>query len=398
MRPIKTLLMQTNHYNWQDLGVTVECSFFSPSSRQESVSCTEIHAMLHVDARDESFVAQMQRLALAEKRLKTLTDLTTAHTVFKRYFVSDATNQNAQLQQILHSEGLAEGALSVIQQSPLDGSKVALWIYLVTQAEVTSETNDTVVSHNGYQHHYHWGMVVPEGDSYAQTQALLERYEASLNQINASLEQNCIRTWFFVRDVDIQYMGMVKARKQNFIEQGLTEKTHYIASTGIGGLPADPKAIVQLGCYALKGFEPQQQQYLYAKSHLNPTYEYGVTFERGVKIEYGDRAHLYISGTASINNKGEVMHVGDVVKQTQRMWENVEQLLAEGNASFADVAQIIVYLRDMADYQVVRAMFNQRFPNTPVVFTLAPVCRPTWLIEMECIAISQHQNSQYRNF
>lgn len=80
----------------------------------------------------------------------------------------------------------------------------------------------------------------------------------------------------FVRDVDTQYAGMVKARKENFAEQGLTEQTHYISSTGIGGLPADTRALVQMGTYALTGFEPSQQRYLYAPTHLNPTYEYGL--------------------------------------------------------------------------------------------------------------------------
>ena len=192
------------------------------------------------------------------------------------------------------------------------------------------------------------GMHEHKGDSAWQTESLLINYEETLQSFNATLADNCIRTWFFVRDVDTQYAGMVKARKENFAEQGLTEQTHYISSTGIGGLPADTRALVQMGTYALTGFEPSQQRYLYAPTHLNPTYEYGVTFERGTVMEYGDRAHVFLSGTASINNKGEVVHVGNIVKQTERMWENVGVLLEEGGASFDDVMQIIVY---RADYQ-----------------------------------------------
>ena len=138
--------------------------------------------------------------------------------------------------------------------------------------------------------------------------------------------------------------------------------------------------------------------YLYAPTHLNPTYEYGVTFERGTVMEYGDRAHVFLSGTASINNKGEVVHVGNIVKQTERMWENVGVLLEEGGASFDDVMQIIVYLRDVCDYPTVKEMFARRFPDTPKVITLAPVCRPTWLIEMECIAVKKRCNEKYRDF
>ena len=87
-----------------------------------------------------------------------------------------------------------------------------------------------------------------------------------------------------------------------------------------------------------------------------------------------DRAHVFLSGTASINNKGEVVHVGNIVKQTERMWENVGVLLEEGGASFDDVMQIIVYLRDVCDYPTVNEMFARRFPDTPKVITLAPVC------------------------
>ena len=48
---------------------------------------------------------------------------------------------------------------------------------------------------------------------------------------------------------------------------------------------------------------------------------------------------------------------------------------------------MIVYLRDIADFRTVDDMLRQRFPNTPRVIVLAPVCRPEWLVEMECMAI-----------
>ena len=51
------------------------------------------------------------------------------------------------------------------------------------------------------------------------------------------------------------------------------------------------------------------------------------------------------------------------------------------------MAQLLVYLRDPSDYAVVSRLFAQRFPATPHVILWAPVCRPGWLIEMECIAV-----------
>lgn len=373
--------------SFPELGVTAELSTFAPKGK-----ITEQHAILHVEPRGDLFREQFDRIRQAEQALLAQPQCAGSHTILKRYFLSDATNQ----QPLVTMD--ADCSVSCIQQAPLDGSKVAAWLYLVHDMEVENQDGLVIARHNGYCHLWKLGMCATEGDSAQQTRTLLEQYEAVLKDFGATLADNCLRTWFYVRDVDTQYAGMVKARRENFIEQGLTQQTHYIASTGIGGLPADTRAIVQLGTYALTGIDPRQQRYLYAKTHLNSTYEYGVTFERGTRLDFGDRRHVLISGTASINNKGEVVHVGDIVKQTKRMWENVEALLAEAETTFDDVAQIIVYLRDISDYETVRQMFERKFPSTPYVITLAPVCRPTWLIEMECVAIREIHNEDFKDF
>ena len=80
------------------------------------------------------------------------------------------------------------------------------------------------------------------------------------------------------------------------------------------------------------------------------------------------------------------------------MLENVGKLLEEAECTFDDVMHMIVYLRDVADYDVVAAMFAERFPDKPVQIVLAPVCRPDWLIEMECMAITADGDSRYERF
>ena len=375
----------------KELGVNIEISSFSTGNGTK-----EWHAILHVEPRGEMFLEQYRRIRQAETILAEMPELEGAQTVFKRYFLSDSTNQ----QPLMQEDG-SHCTISYIQQPPLDGSKVALWIYMQQGMEVeylADQAGSTVISHNGYRHIWTMGLMDNQGDSHQQTQTLLGQYEQALASHQASIADNCIRTWFFVRDVDTQYHGLVVARRNYFNYIGLTADTHYISSTGIGGNPSDPKALVQLGAYALTGFQPEQQRYLYAPTHLNRTSDYGVTFERGTLMQYGDRNHAYISGTASINNQGEVVHVGDIRKQTLRMWENVEKLLEEAGMTMEHCAQIIVYLRDTADYALVRDMFKERFPKIPTVITLAPVCRPTWLIEMECIAIKENCNPQYQAF
>ena len=92
------------------------------------------------------------------------------------------------------------------------------------------------------------------------------------------------------------------------------------------------------------------------------------------------------------------MYEKDVVKQTQRMWENVAALLAEADCTFDDVPLLIVYLRDTADYAVVRALYEERFPDKPYIIVHAPVCRTGWLVEMECMAVKTVDNKQFEAF
>ncbi|MBQ2951606.1 MAG: hypothetical protein IJE12_11315 [Prevotella sp.] len=351
----------------------------------------EYHLMIHVARPSLTYSEQLEAVLNAYHEL--LTDrLKGAVAVFKRFYLSDTANQANSV--YAYAADCSECALSVIEQPPLDGTKMALWVYL--QTNVLTRMNSSglyEVCHGEYRHLWNGSAHNLAANSEYQTRLLLNEYIMQLAEESCKLADNCIRTWFFVNDVDLNYGGVVRARNQVFFTQGLTQNTHFIASTGIGGRQADPNVLVQMDNYAIAGVQEQQIRHLYAPSHLNRTSDYGVSFERGTVVEYGDRRQVFISGTASINNKGEIVHPGDIVKQTERMWENVEQLLKEAGCTFDDMAHIIVYLRDIADYHTVKEMFDKRFPDTPRIITYAPVCRPGWLIEMECMAVKECESN-----
>lgn len=315
--------------------------------------------------------------------------------VIKRYFLSDASNQEHMVN-LLESD--PECAVSIIQQPPLDGSKVALWVWFQSDVNLKKKSGLWSYAHNGYTHIWTANKKVTSGDSYQQCNELFSIYDASLKENGISVEKNCIRTWLYVQNVDVNYKGVVEGRKDFFNDINLTNKTHYIASTGIEGRVADHRSLMIFDAYAIEGVYSNQIQYLYAPENLNPTYEYGVTFERGTAVHYGDRSHVFISGTASINNKGEIVAPGDIKRQIKRTLENVDALLNEAECSFDNISSMFVYLRDVADYDVARKMFDNKFPNTPKVIVLAPVCRPGWLIEMECIAIRKNDNPSFRQY
>jgi enamine deaminase RidA (YjgF/YER057c/UK114 family) len=354
----------------------------------------EYHVMIHVNSSRLPYTTQLEAVMNA---YNSLIDgpMKGAQAVFKRYFLSDAANQ---ADEIIVSD-VTDCAKSIIQQAPLDGTKVALWVYLMTDVQTgLSQSGLYEVRHGDFRHLWNGSAHNMAANSEYQTRLLFNEYNMQLIEEGCTLEANCIRTWFFVNDVDLNYGGVVRARNQFFFTQGLTVHTHFIASTGIGGRQQDPNVLSQMDNYAIAGVKKEQIHYLYAPTHLNRTSDYGVSFERGTYVDYADRRQVFISGTASINNKGEVMYPKDIVKQTHRMWENVEALLAEADCTFDEVGEMVVYLRDTADYDLVKEMYEERFPGKPYVIVHAPVCRPGWLIEMECMAIKQIDKPEHAAF
>ena len=347
----------------------------------------EYHAMIHVSTPQLTYARQLEAVMNAYNGL--LSRLPDAHAVFKRYFLSDAANQ---ADDIIVAD-VTDCAKSIIQQAPLDGTKVALWVWLMTGVQTRlTKSGLYEAAHGQFRHLWNASAHNLAANSEYQMRLLFNEYVMQLAEEGCKLADNCVRTWLFVNDIDLNYGGVVRARNQVFFTQGLTVHTHFIASTGIGGRQQDPNVLSQMDNYAIASLQPEQVSYLYAPTHLNRTSDYGVSFERGTRIDYADRRHVFISGTASINNKGEVMYPKDVEQQTRRMWENVEALLKEADCTYDDVPMIIVYLRDIADYGLVRRLFEERFPSKPAVIVHAAVCRPGWLVEMECMAVKKVSN------
>lgn len=329
--------------------------------------------------------------------------LTNDTIAFERFFVSDFTNQSEMLKKA--DVFGCNCAVSIVQQAPLNGKKVGLWVSFLQGTNGTifqkeTSPNKVTMTHNNYTHVYTTQMHSSKANdcSYDETTIIFDDYLELLKGHNLTLQEHCIRTWFYVRDIDNNYAGMVTARNEVFDSHQLTKETHFIASTGIEGRFDNPAISVLMDAYAIGGIKPEQISFLKAATHLNPTHEYGVAFERGTAVDYGDRRQIVISGTASIDNLGDIVHVGDITGQTDRAFENVESLLKEADATMNDISSLIVYLRDVADYEEVNCYMEKYYAKLPHIIVLAPVCRPGWLIEIECIAIKATENTNYNCF
>jgi enamine deaminase RidA (YjgF/YER057c/UK114 family) len=320
--------------------------------------------------------------------------------VFRRIYLSDAANQAALVQ---HSSLCQEPfdspvAVSLVQQPPLPDGKVALLAYHLESPGTIAKrfvAPGHVLVENGKLGHL-WSTQLCaaniDGPSSAadQTHEVFNRLIDTLATNGASLAENCVRTWIYVKDVDVFYQDMVAARTELFEQHGLTRDTHYLASTGIEGACSHRYDVVLMDAYSILGLMPEQVSYLTAHDRLCDTKDYNVTFERGTRIAYADRAHHFISGTASIDPAGKVVHAGDVQRQLDRTLDNVDALLRSGDARLENMTHFIVYLRDPSDQPKIEAQLAERYPDVPRLVVRGAVCRPEWLVEVEGIAIAPH--------
>jgi len=321
-------------------------------------------------------------------------------TILRRVFCSDVANQQPML------EGFAKsypGAFSTIGQPPLNGAKLSMWSYHITDPGNPpvgiGGSHSYVVERGPLRHAWSSGLCDIHSDAaHQQSLSIMEKLDHWLGRESLTLRDDVIRTWWFVRDIDADYQALVEARKAVFEKHGLTKNTHFIASTGIAGAHHEPVAKLSLDTYAIGGLIPGQIEFISAPEHLGPTHRYGVTFERATAVSYSDRKHIFISGTASINPAGDILHPGDVSSQLERAIENVAALLDSAEAGLNDLASMIVYVRDPADGPVVEERLIQHFAETPMAIVHAPVCRPGWLVEIEGIACIPSDNPDFPAF
>jgi enamine deaminase RidA (YjgF/YER057c/UK114 family) len=135
---------------------------------------------------------------------------------------------------------------------------------------------------------------------------------------------------------------------------------------------------------------------LSAPEVLNEAFSYAKpsSFSRGLRLDFGEFALLLISGTASVDEDGRSVHIGDFRAQCRRTYLNITKLLESEGATWKDVVRTTCYLRDIdRDYEAFneeRTVFYKAQGLDPLPASTgvqAHLCRPELLVEIEAIAI-----------
>jgi 2-iminobutanoate/2-iminopropanoate deaminase len=150
--------------------------------------------------------------------------------------------------------------------------------------------------------------------------------------------------------------------------------------------------------------KPIPRKAVSAPQVLNEAYEYErpSSFSRALRLDIKDVAILLISGTASVDEHGRTIHVGDFGAQLRRTYENITKLLEGEGCTWKDIVRTTCYLRDIerdyAEFNEIRTEFFREQGLDPLPASTgiqAILCRPDLLVEIEAIAIfetERHSN------
>jgi enamine deaminase RidA (YjgF/YER057c/UK114 family) len=122
----------------------------------------------------------------------------------------------------------------------------------------------------------------------------------------------------------------------------------------------------------------------------NPSGASGARGYSHLSVAAGPGKTIYVAGTFGMKDGKFAGAPGDFRAQCEQAFANVKQALAEGGATFKDVARITNYFVDMADlpvfFEVRDRYVNTKAPPASTAFQVVKLARDEALFEIEAIA------------
>lgn len=225
----------------------------------------------------------------------------------------------------------------------------------------------------------------PSDQRVAQAEEVFCQMESILASTDMTFS-DVFRTWFYNDNILAWYGEFNGVRDRFFQEKGVFDRL-MPASTGIGGgniadsaLTGGLLAIEQKGVGTRISEVPSPFQ--------SSAADYGSSFSRAVEVACPDHRRIYVSGTASIDEAGKTVFIGDVQAQVKLTMEVVEAILQSRDMDWADVVRSLVYFKsdeDMSLFETYRKEHD--LPRFPAIVTENDVCRGDLLFEIEVDAI-----------
>lgn len=206
-----------------------------------------------------------------------------------------------------------------------------------------------------------------------------------INNILSSLNMNfsnVVRTWFYLDQILEWYPEFNEARTKFYRENNIFN-TIIPASTGIGASNLHGTVLVA----SALAIRPKHSKVLIS-SVSSPmqceAYEYKSSFSRAIEITYPVYRRLLISGTASIDEDGNSVHIGNLSMQIDQTMKVLDGIIKSRGYNWNDVIRSIAYFKNLTNYQFFRDYcLHKRLPEFPVCLCESDICRDDLLFEIE---------------
>lgn len=106
-----------------------------------------------------------------------------------------------------------------------------------------------------------------------------------------------------------------------------------------------------------------------------------------VAIRSGDQ--VFVSGMTGVKPGTQDIIDGGAAAQTRQTLENIRASFQAGGATMADVDECTVFLKNIADYAAMNAVYLEFFPSAPparATLSVTALPRPAALVEIKCSA------------
>ncbi len=203
--------------------------------------------------------------------------------------------------------------------------------------------------------------------------------------------RDVIRTWIYVPELLGWYDEFNAARRRVFSEVGLiggAGASWLPASTGIQGRCPAGRACTMGVLAASRANGASARVEMVASPGQCEAFDYGSAFSRAVEVCDDRSSRMYVSGTASIDAGGSSVHAGDAERQTAHTLDVIRELLAARGHTFADVAHLTAFIKGPEHLEGFRrAAAREGLDSRLAVETVADVCRPELLVEIEAMSV-----------
>jgi aminoacrylate peracid reductase len=112
------------------------------------------------------------------------------------------------------------------------------------------------------------------------------------------------------------------------------------------------------------------------------------TFHLNWGVKAGN--HVYVAGMLATDPyDGSIVGVGDIEVQTRRVLDSIKTVVEAAGGTMDDVTFNQIFLRDLADYDKMNAIYVEYFPNLlPARFCVKlEMVKPEFLVEIATTAV-----------